>query len=347
MRTVPVTSVSLSAVLNACGVIGHWVVLLSLVAAAPAEAQNTLHFRVHSWQPPSAQLTKELPGEPSRPLPAQQTALANEELGLSGNNASQTLVQIQPSEGGDARFMALGGQRPRCLAIGQGWIEAKSGEAPWYKTLFALLGAQSSGVRVSASSVGTTRGGSTGQSLPKAQDACGLYPTAEGVVYLVSGQFQLTLGSSLPSGTQVTLTRSSVNAEKIVTEVTQGQLHWPRRTWIAGDRWHIVYAPLIAAPNTITYSRSCDTDIVVQPQEANPLKIAHRNSPRFDADEATVLTTLVSAQLDDPNLSAWHAWLLGTIAPVEPAAPDLGATLWRVWWGQRSKAQSTGNPSVQ
>jgi hypothetical protein len=119
---------------------------------------------------------------------------------------------------------------------------------------------------------------------------------------------------------------------------------------VAGERWRIVYHPLNLAASPATkpgeHTHGCSATIVVQPQDANPLRAARNNSPHFGADEATVQATLVAAQLEDINQAAWHAWLLSTLAPTDPAAQDLGATLWLSWWKQHSTQASAPKPTA-
>lgn len=302
--------------------------------------QTQTPFRIHPWQPMSSHLTLQTAAAPSSlALKPHQTAPSSALICLSNANTGQTLVPIQPTEGGETRFITLGGQAPTCQPVGPAWARAPTGEAPWYKTLFAQLGAQSASARITASTSGATRGGS-GNARPEFRpDPCGLYPSASGLVHIASGFSALALGTKLPEGARASLIRLSAYETPFTTEVTQGRLHWPVMEWIAGDRWRIeAQTRATGQASASSEDRAvCDLTIVVQPHGANPIHAVSRHAPRFAADPGTVQATLVAAQLDDPNLAAWHAWLLASLAPpFPPSSQDMRATLWNAWWTRHS-----------
>lgn len=323
---------------NARHGVSRWAMpIVAVCWVSGAQAQAPTQFRIHDWQPAATPVTLQTAaGSPSQALKPSQTAPASAQLCLPSAAAGQTLVQIQPAEGGEARFIALGGQVPQCQTIGTAWAKAPTGEAPWYKTLFAQLGTQPGGARISASTSGATRGGPANapQSQDTPTDPCSLYPSAKGIVYVASGSSALALGTSLPQGTQAHLQRQPASEPTLTAEVAQGRLQWPVIDWVAGDRWRIA-----------VQTQTCGATIVVQPNSANPLQAARAHAPRFAADPATAQAALVAAQLDDPNLTAWNAWLLATIAPApRSAAEDMGTALWHAWWSQHSqRSQQHGN----
>ena len=316
---------------------------LALIAGSHVSValpQTPTPFRIHPWQPVSSHLTLQTAAAPSSlALKPHQTAPSSTLICLSSAANGQTLVPVQPTEGGETRFITLGGQAPTCQPIGPAWALAPSGEAPWYKTLLAQLGAQPASARISASTSGATRGGA-GNARPEfPPDPCGLYPSASGLVHIASGLSALTLGTKLPAGARASLIRISANETPFITEVAQGRLRWPVMEWIAGDRWRIEAQTraLGRAPTSSEDTVVCGLTIVVQPQGANPIQAVSRHAPRFAADPATVQATLVAAQLDDPNLAAWHAWLLASLSPpTSPSAQDMRTSLWSAWWTRHS-----------
>lgn len=312
--------------------------VLGLWCASMLHAQTHDHYRIVGWQPTTSSIDKQsITGKTQHLTQGQHTVSGNEKLCLVNGNSGQTLVQVQPAEGGEARFVAIGGGQPMCRSIGESWAAAQSGEAPWYKTLFATLGAQSGGTRISASTTGVTRGNPSSDSSQPVQDACGLYPTDQGLIQLPNGPAALTLGTLLPDGTSVTLQSKARNGElPHAALVTQGRVQWPKVDFHAGEHWHLLYRPSSPSTNEASDSVDCGARIMVRPASASPLIAAQANSPRFAADNATVQVTLVAAQLEDGHLSAWHAWLLSSIAPSHPGAQDLGASLWRAWWNSGS-----------
>ena len=326
---------------------------LSPLLGVSAWAQTPQAFRIHGWQPAtSALVTRKGAGHADETVQRAQTAKASQQLCLTGTAPTQTLVQVQPAEGGEARYLVLGGKKPGCQAIGQGWLMAVSGEAPWYKNLFAMLEPKQGSVRISASTAGTTRGLNTpahGEAPPRI-DPCGLYPTAhQGAVNLPSGTTALTLGTNLPEGTSAALRPTGPNKEQTPRQFTanvhQGQLKWPNIEFHAGEQWRIVVQPKATVSGAEIAPKECSASIAVMPQSANPLNTLRANSPAFDTIESSQQATLVAAQLEDPSLLAWHAWLLSAIAPAQSTpADDLGALLWKAWWQQPASAAPIEQP---
>lgn len=306
-------------------------VVVGLCIAVSISAQTATQFRVQSWQPAGDTLTTYSKADSvDHSIQPQQTISAHQQICLKADKASQTLVQVQPAEGGEARFITLGGQGPRCQMVGHGWASAKSGETLWYKTLFTQLGVHQGGFRISASTSGATRGRPDEYSSPETQNPCGLYPTAKGLIYVVSGQSKLTLGSTLPPGTSVLLVNTSHPDIRISAKVVESQIRWSGIQWTTGDRWQVVYDR--QASTHTNQGNICEASIVVQSQASNPIQVARSNAPSFSADESTVHATLVAAQLEDPNLAVWHAWLLSSIEPDERGVQDIGTSLWKAWW---------------
>lgn len=303
-----------------------------VTTAAIAHAQTApLGYRVLSWQPVTSTVSlRETQQSTPVPIKLALTVKAPDLLCLTSDQPVQTLVQVQPSEGGEARHVVLGGSKPVCAPVGDSWSSAATREVPWFKTLFNILGEHPTGSRVSARTAGSTRG--TDQTQTTRVDPCDLFPTtAEGVVQLPAGSATLALATGLPTGTSLFLSKQGVNTPPISAQATARLVQWPVTAFGAGERWRVSYQkPLDADGPTAT--EECSTDIVIQPQSSDPLKAAREYSPRFATDEATAHAVLVAALLDDKSLVAWHAWLLSTLSPELLPADSIGGTLWRTWW---------------
>lgn len=323
--------------------------LLAAVFAATAvqaQAPEPTRYVIVSWLPAQAALVTRQPpaaGAAATPVVLQQVVDGSAELCLTpAGRHTQTLVQVQPKEGGEARFVAVGGKKPACTAVGPGWQATSSSESAWYKALFSLLKPDGTGVRISASTAGSSRDPNAVDPAAGAQrDPCGLYPTAAGQMRIVAGDSALTLGTTLAEGTPVRWQPGNPGAAAATKAVVKdGRIVLPRLTYQVGQVWRLSTAGNGAATSPI----ECRLLATVVTPQASPLLAVKAYAPSLSADPASVHATLVASLLADAGQVQWFGWLLGTLQPAPKAkGEDLSGQVWRGWWAQARGAAARGD----
>jgi hypothetical protein len=322
-----------------------FVAFFCALTVVPSIAEVNASYQLQGWQPAQSDLVLRSTngGNPQTLTRNVQRISSLQQICLKDQSAPQTLVQVQPTEGGDARFLVLGGQKPHCQPVGAGWKAAAAGDAAWFRTLFSLLDPPSKGVRISASTSGATRGGiSNGPQPADLPDPCGLYPTAGGTINLPGGTIALTLGTRLPDGSRITLQKEPLAdslANAITVTAAQSLLRWPPQVFQASQRWRLSLETAGRESDGTAKLEACHATVVVQPATATPLGNANQAQLPMTVDEDTRYSTQVAALLDDGRVGSWHAWLLSTLIDPNPeqapATNTLNGALWNNYWANR------------
>ncbi len=326
---------SLLAVCGSVEAVGQTLVKTDYVVMSWLPAQTVLHLKPSGAAQSAAQAV------------APRQALASEAvLCLApGVKVPQTLVQVQPKEGGEARFVVLGGRKPVCAEVGAAWRSASTSEGPWYQSLFSVLRSDRTAVRISASTAGATRDPSEGETLDQQVDRCGIYPTKSGVVLLSAGSYRLTLGTSLPDGHVLRWTTPGQGAgTSVEVSVVGGRVEMPERRFKVGEQLHL------SAPDAIGSGpgKDCHVSVSVLPQQASPLEAVRARSSLSGASKDLAHATLVANLLLDESQAGWHAWLLTTLQRSQRQQEHVFAQqLWAEWWAHESVAKRSESQSAK
>lgn len=312
------------------------------LGAAVAQAPVQTSYVVTNWLPSPVALKSKANSTSKGPLQSVaplQVLPSDAMLCLvPGAKVSQTLVQVQPKEGGEARFVVLGGRKPICAEIGAAWRNASTSDGPWYQSLFSVFRSDKTTVRVSASTAGATRDPNDGDTRTEHSDPCGIFPAKAGSVLLAAGRYRLTLGTTLPDGQVLRWTlvgKESTGATEVATQ--DGRIEVPELSYVAGQRWRLVHVDHSGE----NQAKGCNVTAAVLPPQASPLGALRAHAPLVGASSELAHATLVANLLSDDAQAEWHAWLLGTLHPRRGGRSDeISVQLWTHWW-LRSTSQPT------
>lgn len=321
--------------LSTVGPLGGLCVVVCLQASAMAQGIASTKYVVRSWVPAQSTLSVASSSKPMGDAASANLVVdATQQLCLAAAQAAtQTLVQIQPKEGGEARFVALGGGKPSCATVGAAWDAASPKESHWYKALFSMLKPDGSSVRVSTSTTGRGRGGPPSKNTNGPQkDPCGIWPSSKGKVQLVTGTWALTFGTNLPEGaTLMWLEKGRAPASAPNAVVKQGRAELPPTEYQIGEQWSL-QALMPGQAKAV----QCSTTVTVLGQSASPLVALKEVAPALDSDPTVADLALMATLLADSSQGLWHAWLLaasrsgGTGTSSTSAA--WGNQLEQAWW---------------
>lgn len=237
-------------------------------------------------------------------------------------------VLLQPADGGDARYVVLGGDA-KCPTVTAAWQQTTPSIMRWIQASIKFARREGGDtVRASASTAGSARGSvinSGDESAGGTESSCiakQLQPLGRhAYVYLPEGKHALTFATSMRDGQIVEIVDS---AGKVVatTQANNRRLELPMVDYLSKAEYTIRGGSDVNCNPTISVSAPFQSMRFEQALAVTP-----------DVDTAKALYADEIMNTDDQ--AAWHAYALSMIKPSQVpggvSGPESNAS-WEKWW---------------